>query len=95
MGQRKPKQDKANRICIYVQKPIAITKKERNRKEEEGEWQTHDLDAKEALKAWDAEMVDIRVDEGTGVDDLVKIVNIYHGGMFDQNEKETLIMIMK
>ena len=38
MRQRKPKQDKANRICIYVQKTIVTTKKEHNRKEEDDEW---------------------------------------------------------
>ena len=97
MGQRIPRQNKANRIYIYAQKTIATTTKERNRKEQEDEWQTHELytTAKEVLKAWYAEMAGIRLDKGTDVGDLIEILNIFQGVMFDQNEIETLIVNMK
>ena len=60
MRQRKPKQDKTNRTCIYAQKFSSTTKKEQTGKEEEDKWQTHELDAKKVLKVWDAEMDLIR-----------------------------------
>ena len=44
---------------------------------------------------WDTEMIDIRLQEDTNMNDLVDILNIYHGGIIDKKVKETLKMLMK
>ena len=58
-------------------------------------WRIYASITPKLLKAWDAEMVGIQLDKGTYVDDIVEILIIYHGGLFDQNRKEILIMMLK
>ena len=53
------------------------------------------LAAEQMLEAWDTEMIDIKLHEEININDLVEILNIYHGGIIDKKEKETLKMLMK
>ena len=47
------------------------------------------------IEAWDTKMIDIKLHENMNVDDLVEILNIYHGGIIDEKEKESLKMLIK
>ena len=80
---------------LYPTKKIATMKQERDKKKDADKWLKREWTTDQMLKAWDREMIDIKLDKDTSFDDLLEILSIYHDGIIDKNEKQTLKMLMK
>ena len=65
-------------------------KQERDKKKDADKWQKREWTTDQMLDAWDREMIDIKLDKDTSFDDLLEILSIYHDGIIDKNEKQTL-----
>ena len=47
------------------------------------------------LEEWDSNNIDIMFDEDADLADIMEIMNVYHDGLFDESEMESLKYVMK